>query len=137
MKKAITLIALCLCLTMVLSSCGTPSFTDREKYAEYLKEQDYTVYIVSRQDATAPMQLKLLCNLIETWLEKADVPTATSMLLAADGAGENVIIVCYFKDIENADNAVKAIDPYKSDDMTFKFTYEQKDLAVKMDITLK
>ena len=135
--KRVLFVSLLLALAIMLTSCGTPSFTDSEKYAEYLQEQEYTVYIVSREDATAPVQLKLLCNMIEAWLEKADVPVAKSMLLAADKESKDVIIVCYFKDIENADNAVKAIEPYQTDDDTFNFEYEQKDVAVKMNIKLK
>ncbi len=131
------LIVLMLALAITLTSCGAPSFTDREKYGEYLQEQDYTVYLVSREDATAPIQLKLLCNMIEAWLEKADVPVAKSMLLAVDKESEDVIIVCYFKDVENAQNAVEAIEPYKTDDNSFEFDYEQKDVAVKMNIVLK
>lgn len=137
MKRVILSVGLLLALTIMLTSCGTPSFTDSEKYAEYLQEREYTVYIVSREDATAPVQLKLLCNMIEAWLEKADVPVAKSMLLATDKEGKGVIIVCYFKDVENADNAVKAIEPYQADDDTFNFEYEQKDVAVKINIILK
>lgn len=135
--KRVLFVSLLLALAIMLTSCGTPSFADSEKYAEYLQEQEYTVYIVSREDATAPVQLKLLCNMIEAWLEKADVPVAKSMLLATDKEGKDVIIVCYFKDVENADNAVKAIEPYKSDEDTFNFEYEQKDVAVKIHIVLK
>ncbi len=135
--KRVLFVSLLLALAIMLASCGAPSFTDAEKYGEYLQEQEYTVYIVSREDSTAPVQLKLLCNMIEKWLEKADVPVAKSMLLATDKEGENVIIVCYFKDAENTQNAVKAIEPYKTDDDTFDFDYEQKDCAVKMNIKLK
>lgn len=137
MKRVILSVGLLLALTIMLTSCGAPSFADSEKYAEYLQEREYTVYIVSREDATAPVQLKLLSNMIEAWLEKADVPVAKSMLLATDKEGKDVIIVCYFKDVENADNAVKAIEPYQADDDTFNFEYEQKDVAVKINIILK
>lgn len=137
MKRVILSVGLLLALTIMLTSCGAPSFADSEKYAEYLQEREYTVYIVSREDATAPVQLKLLSNMIEAWLEKSDVPVAKSMLLATDKEGKDVIIVCYFKDVENADNAVKAIEPYQADDDTFNFEYEQKDVAVKINIILK
>lgn len=138
MKRIISIIAVCVCISVLLASCNAvPSFSDREKYSEYLQGLDYGVYIVTSDSQSAPMQLRLLSNTVESWLKAAGVPVMTSMLLAADGEMKNVQIVCYFDTAEDTEKAYSVVEKQQGSKLTFEFTCETKDNAIKLNITLK
>ncbi|GEM_PF-7082247 len=138
MKKIVVLIVLS---ALVLTSCSAAvSFTDAEKYGEYLMDAGYTAYIITDDYTSTPESLQTTFTtmlVLEMVLMKSDADLLPEKaLLAADGDQMNVIVVFYFADEATAQLAISAMADYQvSESNKLDFNLEQSANALKIAIS--
>lgn len=131
------IIVLLVITAIVLASCSAAvSFTDAEKYGEYLMDKGFSAYIITEDYTSAPESLTTTMFVLEMAMMQSNSDLLPEKaLLAADGDRMNVIVVFYFADEATAQQALSVMADYQVDETNqLDFNLEQSANALKIAI---